>query len=176
MPIQRITFSEREKIEMYLRMRKKKAWIEKRLRREYSVIKWEIARNSGKHLPYTAASAQTIADQNVKKTNRRKLEKEENAKLREYVEIDLLRDILPNRSPGSFWNILRMTSLRGFVWETIYQYVYVGEGLVGGFYKKLRRKQKRYDRKSQKSRIPSRISIHERPRHTSIFIDFSVNY
>jgi len=51
--------------------------------------------------------------------------------------------------------------------ETIYQYIYVGEGRMGGFFKKLRRKQKvrqkRSDQKPQASRIQGSISIHERP-------------
>ncbi|NCQ06085.1 MAG: hypothetical protein GW815_00795, partial [Candidatus Moranbacteria bacterium] len=73
MPIQRITFSEREKREWYLRMRKKKIWIAEKLGRNYSVIKREIIRNSGEHLPYTASSAQRIANRNARKTNTRKL-------------------------------------------------------------------------------------------------------
>lgn len=167
MPIQRVTFSEREKIEMYLRMRKKKAWIAQRLGREYSVIKREIARNSGEHLPYAALAAQRIADRNAKKTNRRKLEKEENVKLREYVEMSLLEGHSPEQIAGELLEHPPDDISERVCMETIYQYVYVGEGRRGGFYKKLRRKQKgrrkRYDRKPQKSRIPSRISIHERP-------------
>lgn len=167
MPIQRITFSEREKIEMYLRMRKKKTWIAERLGREYSVIKREIARNSGEHLPYTALAAQRIADRNAKKTNRRKLEKEENAKLRAYVEMSLLEGHSPEQIAGELLEHPPDDVLERVCMETIYQYVYVGGGRMGGFYKKLRRKQKvrrkRFERKVQKSRIPSRISIHDRP-------------
>jgi len=168
MPIQRVTFSEREKIEMYLRMRKKKAWIARRLGREYSVIKREITRNSGEHLPYTASSAQAITSRNAKKTNKRKLEKEENIKLREHVESSLLEGYSPEQIAGELRKHPPSDISGSVCMETIYQYVYVGEGRMGGFYKKLRRRQKerqkRYDRKPQKSCIPSRISIHERPR------------
>lgn len=167
MPIQRITFSEREKIEVYLRMRKKKTWIAKKLGRDYSVIKREIARNSGEHLPYTALSAQKITNRNGKKTNKRKLEKEENRKLREYVETSLLEGYSPEQIAGILKERPPDDISESICMETIYQYIYVGEGRLGGFYKKLRRKQKerlrRYDRKPQQSRIPSRISIHDRP-------------
>lgn len=167
MPVQRITCSERERIELYLRMRKKKTWIAKKLGRDYSVIKREIARNSGEHLPYTAASAQTIAERNGKKTNRRKLEKEENVKLKEYVETSLLAGHSPEQIAGELLEHPPDDISERVCMETIYQYVYVGEGRMGGFYKKLRRKQKmrqkRFARKVQQSRIPSRISIHERP-------------
>jgi IS30 family transposase len=37
-----ITFYEREKIENWLRIKKKKTWIAKKLNRDYSVIKREI--------------------------------------------------------------------------------------------------------------------------------------
>lgn len=167
MPIQRVTFSEREKIELYLRMRKKKTWIAERLGREYSVIKREIARNSGEHLPYTALSAQKIAERNARKTNKRKLEKEENVKLKEYVETSLIEGYSPEQISGELREHPPGNISERVCMETIYQYVYVGEGRMGGFYKKLRRKQKerqkRYDRKVQKSRIPGRISIHDRP-------------
>lgn len=167
MPVQRITFAERERVELYLRMRKRKIWIAKKLGRDYSVIKREIMRNSGAYLPYTAASAQKIADRNGKKTNRRKLEKEENAKLREYVEMGLLEGHSPEQIAGELLEHPPDDVPERVCMETIYQYVYVGEGRMGGFYKKLRRKQKerqkRFERKPQKSRIPSRISIHERP-------------
>ena len=83
--MQRINYFEREKIEVYLRMKKKKKWIANKLNRDYSVIKREIKRNSGDYLPYTAISAQRIAERRKKNTNKRKLEKYENMKLKEYI-------------------------------------------------------------------------------------------
>lgn len=167
MSVQRITFSEREKIEMYLRMRKKKTWIAEKLGRDYSVIKREITRNSGEHLSYTASSAQRISDRNVRKTNKRKLEKEENLPLKEYVETSLCEGYSPEQIAGTLRACPPSDVSESVCMETIYQYVYVGEGRMGGFYKKLRRKQKerqkRFERKVQKPRIPSRISIHDRP-------------
>ena len=64
-----ITFYEREKIETYLRMEKKKIWIAKRLNRDYSVIKGEIKRNSGEISPYVAVNAHYYAERRKKNTN-----------------------------------------------------------------------------------------------------------
>ena len=148
-------------------MRKKKIWIAEKLGRNYSVIKREIIRNSGEHLPYTASSAQRIANRNARKTNTRKLEKEENVKLKEYVETSLCEGYSPEQIAGTLRVCPPLDISESVCMETIYQYVYVGAGRMGGFYKKLRRKQKvrqkRFERKVQKSRIPSRISIHDRP-------------
>lgn len=162
--IQRITFLEREKIELYLRMKKKKTWIAKKLGRDYSVIKREVARNRSPHLPYIAKTAESIACRNAKKTNVRKLEKTAYAELKEFVETELIE----GHSPEQIAGVLREHPPDGITdsvcAETIYQYVY---GSEHGLWKKLRRKQKarqeRGRRKPQKDRIPERKSIHERP-------------
>ena len=75
-----LTLYERERIETWLRMEKEKKWIAKKLNRDYSIIKREIKRNSGEHLPYTAAVAQILAQKRAKKTNVRKLDKPKNQK------------------------------------------------------------------------------------------------
>lgn len=152
---------------MYLRMGKRKTWIARKLGRDSSVIKREILRNSGEHLPYTASSAQSISDRNAKKTNKRKLEKTAYVKLKELVEKNLSEGYSPEQIAGELREHPPDDVEGSVCMETIYQYVYVGEGRMGGLYKKLRRKQKvrqkRCDRKPQKSRIPSRIPIEERP-------------
>jgi len=172
MSIQRITFPERERIELYIRMKKKKTWIAKKLKRDLSVIKREIRRNSGEHLPYTARSAQTIADRNAKKTNTRKLEKEKHQKLKKFVEASLEKGHSPEQVAGRIRVRDREHSLNekdGTVCaETIYQYIYTGSGRMGGFFKHLRRKQKvrqrKFGRKIKKTLIPSRVPIQERPK------------
>ncbi len=167
MPVQRVTFLERERIELYLRMRKKKTWIAQKLGRDYSVIKREIHRNSGEYLPYTALSAQKVADRNARKTNTRKLEKEKNVVLKEFVESELMTGHSPEQIAGRLKEVPLHTTSETVCTETIYQYVYEGDGQMGGLYKKLRRKQKhrqpRSARKPQKERIAGRISVHERP-------------
>ncbi|MEI7425753.1 MAG: helix-turn-helix domain-containing protein [Candidatus Moraniibacteriota bacterium] len=65
-----LTFFERERIETYLRMKKKILWIAKKLGRDYSVIRKEVKRNTGEVLPYCAVDAQSYAERRKKNTNR----------------------------------------------------------------------------------------------------------
>jgi IS30 family transposase len=166
-----VTLFEREKIETWLRMKKKKAWIARRLGRDYSVIKREIRRNKGEQFPYIAIRAEEYAKRRKHNTNKRKLEKWQNVKLKEYVEEKLREGYSPEEIAGRLREQLPKKVERcqdtSVSYETIYHYIYDGEGHYGGLYKKLRRKQKarqrRFDRKPQKQRIPLRVSIHERP-------------
>lgn len=166
-----VTFFEREKIETWLRMRKKKAWIARRLGRDYSVIKREVERNKSQHLPYLAIRAQEFAERRKKNTNKRKLEKWQNAELKKYVEKELREGHSPEEIEGRLkkhppQKVARCQDV-SVSYETIYQYIYTGKGRCGGLYKHLRRKQKtrhrRFDRKPHKERIPERVSIHKRP-------------
>ena len=95
-----ITFYERERIETYLRMKKKKTWIAKKLNRDYSIIKREIKRNSGEVSPYVAINAHYYAERRKKNTNKKKLEKHENKKLKEYVEKKLEKGWSPEQIEG----------------------------------------------------------------------------
>lgn len=165
-----ITLYERERIETYLRMKKKKVWIAKRLNRDYSIIKREISRNSGSYSPYTAANAQHYAARRKKKTNKRKLEKGENENLRKYVEERLNAGWSPEQIAGRLKKHtpkeIRRCRDKIISYESIYDYVYNGEGRYGGLYKSLRRKQHKRQRKfSRKQRailIKNRVSIHKR--------------
>ena len=167
-----ITLFEREHIEVWLRMGKKKTWIAKKLGRDYSVIKREIARNTSPHLPYLAIRAQEYADRRKRNTNKRKLEKWQNAELKKYVEERLREGLSPEQIAGRLKE-RKPEELDGckdisVSYEAIYRYIYDGDGQYGGLWKKLRRKQKKrqrqFDRKPHKERIPERVSIHDRPR------------
>lgn len=94
-----ITFYERERLESYLRMRKK-IWIARKLNRDYSIIKREIKRNSGKHTPHNAGEAQKYTERRKKKTNIRKLKKWQNILLKEYVEEKLKEGWSPEQVSG----------------------------------------------------------------------------
>jgi len=167
-----ITFYERERIESYLRMRKKKTWIAKRLYRDYSVIKREIRRNSGEYIPYNAVEAQKYAERRKKKTNVRKLEKWQNVALKEYVEERLKEGWSPEQISG----VLKTNPPEGMAvckdrsvsYESIYDWIYNGEGKYFGLYRHLRRRQKvrihHFTRKQRKKRtlIPNRIGIEYR--------------
>jgi IS30 family transposase len=165
-----ITFYEREKIETYLRMEKKKIWIAKRLNRDYSVIKREIKRNSGEISPYAAANAHYYAERRKKNTNKRKLEKWENKKLKEYIEKMIEKGWSPEQIDGRLKerppNKIKKCRDKTISYESIYDYIYNGEGKYGGLYQNLRRKQfkrqRRFSRKQRHSLIKNRVSIHQR--------------
>jgi IS30 family transposase len=164
-----LTFYEREQIESYLRMRKKKKWIAEKLKRDYSVIKREIKRNSGEHTPYVAKLAQEYADRRKKITNKRKLEKYENQELVNYVKEKLNENWSPEQIDGRLKsdNLELKSKDKTISYESIYKWIYDGKGRFGGFYKNLRRKQsKRIKKCSRKNRgilIKNRVSIKERP-------------
>ncbi|MCK5476278.1 MAG: IS30 family transposase, partial [Candidatus Pacebacteria bacterium] len=162
-----ITFYERERIETYLRMKKKKTWIAKKLNRDYSVIKREVKRNSGKALPYSASNAQHYAERRKKNTNKRKLEKYDNQKLKEYVEEKLEEGWSPEQIGGTLKeqppNKVKECRDKTISYESIYDYIYNEES---GLYKNLRRKQskrqRRFSRKQRHHTLKNRVSIHKR--------------
>jgi len=168
-----ITFCEREKIETYLRMKKNKVWIARKLNRDYSIIKREIKRNSGEHRPYIAKEAQYYADRRKRKTNVRKLEKWQNKELKEYVIEQLEEGWSPEEIAGRLEKHppleLKECKDRKVSYESIYDWIYHGEGKYLGLCTYLRRKQKvRRPKKGRKERknkelIPNRVSISERP-------------
>lgn len=169
-----ITFYEREKIETYLRMKKKKTWIAKNLNRDYSVVKREIKRNSGEHTPYCAEDAQYYSERRKKKTNIRKLEKWRNVKLKEFVENEIQEGWSPEEIAGRLASHppeeIQKCKDTAVSYESIYDWIYNGEGRYLGLYRKLRRKQKerihRYSRKQSKKKImiPNRVGIEFRPK------------
>lgn len=168
-----ITFYERERIETYLRMKKTKAWIARKLSRDYSVIKREIKRNSGEHLPYTAIDAQYYSERRKKNTNKRKLDKWQNEKLKDYVVNLLDTGCSPDEIAGRLKEYppeeVSKCKDKRISYESIYNWIYEGEGRFGGLYKKLRRKQsKRIRIFSRKQRlkgsiIKEKVSIDLRP-------------
>jgi len=166
-----ITFYERQQIELYLNMKKKKIWIADKLNRDYSVIKREIKRNSGEHLPYTAITAQKYSERRKRNTNKRKLDKWQNVPLKEYVEDRLNEGWSPDEIAGRLKKYhpdeVSKSKDKTISYESIYDWVYNGEGRFGGLYKKLRRKQRirkrKFSRKYRASGVKERIFIHERP-------------
>lgn len=167
--LSRITFYEREKIELYLKMGKTRRWIGRRLCRHHTDISREINRNSSRHFPYQAADAQRLFAARQNKKNRKKLEKLEYVKLREYVVARLGEDFSPDQIAGRLKNE-PPPALAGLAisHESIYQYIYNGAGRFEYLYPHLRTKrpkrQKRFDRKKRsKINIPERISINFRP-------------
>jgi len=167
--LSRITFYEREKIELYLKMKKTHRWIGKRLCRSHTDISREVKRNSNKFFPYRAVDAQRLHEARLLKKNRKKLEKYENNKLKEYVVSSLKDDLSPDQIAGRLKNE-PSSELTGFAisHESIYQYIYNGAGRFELLYPHLRtgrhKRQRRFDRKKRsKINIPERVPIHFRP-------------
>jgi len=167
-----LTFFERERIETYLRMKKKILWIAKKLGRDYSVIRKEVKRNTGEVLPYCAVDAQGYAERRKKNTNKRKLEKHKNVKLKEYVDARLKEGWSPEEIAGRLKSQppdeVSGCKDKTVSYESIYDYIYNGEGRFGDLYKFLRRKQckrkKEFSRKQgAKTLSKERVSIHQRP-------------
>jgi IS30 family transposase len=165
--MQVLTFFEREKIEFYLRGHVPIRRIAGHLRRDHSVISREVRRNTAPGRRYSATWAQAVADRRAGKTNRRKLETD--PLLKEHV----VRLLLGGWSPDAVAGRLKERpppELQGasVSHESIYRYIYEGEGRWEHLYPCLksgrRRRQKRCARKARKTSIPERISIHLRPR------------
>lgn len=164
--MQHITLYERQVIEVGLRKKKKLRAIARGLGRDHRVIAREVERNTGDYLPYTAASAHRIADRRERERTTKKLEKD--SSLRSYVVGELRQDHSPEQIAGRLKQ-KPPSELVGkkLCHETIYQYIYEGEGRFEYLYPHLRkgrpRRRKQRARKPHKNKIPERISIHERP-------------
>ena len=165
--MQRIIYFERQIIEVGIRCNKSVRSIAKSLKRDHRVIQREVDRNSGETCPYTAVVAQRLFEQRSRKKNVKKLEKEENIDLREYV----IRMIKEDWSPDEIAGVLKNyppTELMGktISHESIYQYIYEGNGRYEGLYPHLRKgrskRRRQKGRKCKKESIPSKISIHQR--------------
>lgn len=165
--MQPITLYEREKIEYYLRIGKKKKQIADNLKRDYSVIKREIKRNSGEHLPYKASDAHYFAARRRKNTNKRKLDKIENRNLKEYVESKIKQEWSPQQIAGRLKEKPPKDLEETISHESIYDYIYNGAEKHEHLYQHLRtarkQRQNRFSRKKQGNKLKNRISIHLRP-------------
>src|SRR3989344_4621018 len=102
--LSRITFYEREKIELYLKMGKSHRWIGKRLCRNHTDIAREENRNSSLHFKYRAVDAQRLFEARRAKKNQKKLEKLSHRKLKEFVVIKLNEDFSPDQISGRLKN------------------------------------------------------------------------
>lgn len=171
--MQRITYYERQIIESGTRCHKSVRAIAKSLGRDHRVIQREVDRNKGDGRPYAAAAAEYMFREREKKKNRHKLEKHKNRKLRSFVVEKLQSDWSPEQIAG----VLKerppdqMIGLK-ISHESIYRYIYEGEGKWEHLWPHLRRgkrhRQKRYARKHHKILIPERVSIHKRPEEVNL--------
>lgn len=160
-----LTYYDRQQIEHYNRLGWNVCRIAKRIAKDHSVISRELSRNRSPHLPYEAKVAKKIAESRAKRTNKAKLEKDEN--LRNYVVSKLNLDWSPEQIAGRLKEFPPIKLQGKYVCpESIYQYIY---DKAPWLYHKLRRahpdRWKKYGRKKQKHQtIPEKVSIHDRPK------------
>jgi IS30 family transposase len=159
--------NERDYIEFHLLLRLSMREIGRRLGRDHSVISREVLRNLGGGKRYVAKRAAELEEKRRSRRKGRKLEKD--LRLHDHVIRELRRGMTPDIIAGCT-KLLPRSVLGGktISCESIYRYVYDGEGRHEGLYHLLAhhrpRRQKHGARKQrQKSRIPERISIHARP-------------
>lgn len=161
----KLTAFEREKISIWLAQKVSKREIARRLRRSDSTIRDEIKRNSfGEH--YVAVHAQARAEKRVVKARHRHPLK--NKSVYRYV----LRKLRSGWSPEQISGRLKLRKPNNPYWEIsyecIYQFIYHKNNKHKQLWEYLPRKQKRrrkkHGRKAQRSRIPDRVSIHDRPK------------
>lgn len=167
--MQRITYFERQIIESGIRCNKSVRAIARSLNRDHRVLQREVNRNSGDILLYTAVSAQRIHESRQKKKNKKKLERLENKDLKKYIIEKIKEDWSPEQIAGVLKEHKpKEVNNKRISHESIYQYIYNGQGKYEYLYPHLRKKKrKRQKRRSRKNRekclIPDKISIHERP-------------
>jgi len=157
----RLTYYERQQIEHFLRIGWKAPRIAKRLNRDRTVIWREITRNHGQFFPYVASRAEYFSNRRARKTNRRKLEKDEI--LHDWV-VKQLEDWSPEQAAGRLRKY-PPPELKGksISHEAIYQWIYDKEPwLLWDL------KQQHYERKfklarKHRSKIQERVSINDRP-------------
>ena len=144
---QELTLYEREKIEFFLRAHESIRTIGRMVHRNHSDIIRELRRNTCPDGIYRAAKAHELAGKRKRKKRKRTLETDED--LRRYV-IDRLIDeqYSPEQISGELKKRLepRMNG-KGISHETIYQFIYEGQGRFLGLYRHLRRKHKKRQRR-----------------------------
>jgi len=155
---------ERDKISIWLAQDISIREIGRRLGRSPGSISDEIKRNSFKG-HYVAIHAQSKANNRAKESRKRHPLK--NSSVYSYV----MKKLRSGWSPEQISGRLALKKPDNPHWqihhETIYRYIYDPENKAKELWEYLPRKQKRrkkkYGRKTHRSRIPDRISIHQRP-------------
>jgi len=158
---QEITFFERQRIEHYIRGKISLRQIGEYLARDHSVIVREVKRNKDKNGIYRADFAQAKANLRKRRKKKRKLDIDEDLKL--YTIEQLQNGLSPEQIAGKLKNRLEPKLIdRCVSHETIYQFIYVGQGRFLGLYQYLRRKhkkrQRRYSRKYRQKQPISHIT------------------
>ena len=167
----KITSDERDKIAQWISQKVGVREIARRLGRSHGSICAELERNAHKEAGYVAIHAQTLA--NERKAKARKRHPLKSDEVFAYVHLKLRRGWSPEMIAG---RLKKDNGQRVISHETIYQYIYAPANAHLNLYeylpwKRTKRRKKR-GRCVHKSRIPQRVSIHERPRDINERIEF----
>lgn len=139
---QPLTLYEREKIELHLRGRWSIRQIAKMLHRDHSVLVRELQRNTDKDGTYRSARAHAKALGRARSPHRRKLDRDD--ALRNHVVRQLVAGWSPEQVAGRIKNRPESQVIGSHVChETIYRWIYEGEGRFMGLYQYLPRRHKK---------------------------------
>ncbi len=161
-----LTDIERQIIEQGLKRAMSHRDIALQIGRSQSVVSREIARNTTPR-GYSVVTAKTLTAARAKKTNKRKLDHD--LELQAFVMHWIREGLSPEEVSGRLrqWPPPELTS-RSISHETIYDWIYNGNGKYEGLKQYLRRKQVNRREKGRgikpiKIAIKNRMSIHKRP-------------
>ena len=152
---QEITYLERQQIQLLLRGKWSKRKIGRKLYRNHTIIGREIQRNKDKDGIYWAENAQKKADTRKGKKQKRKMDIDD--VLRNWVIAKLQGGWSPEQISGRLKN-RPDTFMRGryICSESLYQYIYQGEGRFLGLYQylpqKRKKRRKKFSRKYRKNK------------------------
>jgi transposase, IS30 family len=167
----KITADERDIIAQWRSQKVGVREIARRLNRSPSSISDELRRNDHEEADYVAIHAQRLTDERRHKA--RKPRSLDNAELYAYVRMKLYHGWSPEMIAG---RLERKCGKRVIHHETIYRYIYAPENTDIGLYEylpwKRKRRKKKTGRSAHRSRIPQRISIHERPEFINARTEF----
>lgn len=158
----KITSQERDKIAQWISQKVGVREIARRLKRSPSSISEELKRNTHKEAGYVAIHAQQLTDERVKEARKRPALK--GAQIFTYVCAKLRCGWSPEMIAG---RLEKEQGGRVISHEAIYQYIYAPKNNHLHLFEylpwKRTKRKKKQGRGVHRSRIPQRVSIHERP-------------
>lgn len=161
-----LTTQERDQIAILLAKGISKRKIAKRIGRSVSTISDETKRNSNMG-NYEAAHAHKACKQRKKYALKRSITPLKSQKIYEYVLDKLRNGWSPEQISGRIKQDYLNDKKMRISYETIYKFIYSPRGKELNLFEYLPRKQKKRKRKKgrkvHRSRIPDRVSIHDRP-------------
>src|SRR3989344_1267961 len=167
----KITSEERDNIAKWVSQKVGVREIARRLGRSHSSICDELSRNVHKEAGYVAIYAQELT--NKRKVEARKRQPLKNQQIFAYVHNKLRKGWSPEMIAGRLSKKFRYKVISH---EAIYQYIYARENTHLNLYEylpwKRTKRKKKHGRGVQRSRIPQRVSIHERPIGIDMRIEF----